>query len=263
MAKSKVGKLTKTKMVTVEPRNNNSQSIVMPQVTPTEALKAWKSYQELKDKIATEDDIQEVRGEKFYKKSYWRKLATFFNLVVDVVDEKHEKLGDTYVWHFICKATAPNGRSAIGTGSCDIFEKAIKVNGKYVYKKSGELARPDTLHNIRSTAETRAFNRAVSNLVGGGEVSKEEMEGIVDYNNGQNNGNNKTQQSTKTRSITQKQIDLMEKLNQQKKIKLPAGFPKISAKVASAWISKALDYKVSKKKEIEDSEVVDPNDVPF
>jgi hypothetical protein len=38
-----------------------------------------------------------------------------------------------------------------------------------------EKGRKNTLHNTRSTAETRAFNRAVSNLVGGGEVSAEEV----------------------------------------------------------------------------------------
>jgi hypothetical protein len=38
-----------------------------------------------------------------------------------------------------------------------------------------EFAKPNSLHNIRSTAETRAFNRAVSNLVGGGEVSADEI----------------------------------------------------------------------------------------
>ena len=34
-----------------------------------------------------------------------------------------------------------------------------------------------TVHNVRAHAHTRAFNRAVANLVGFGEVSAEEMEG--------------------------------------------------------------------------------------
>ena len=97
------------------------------------------------------------------------------------------------MWNFACKATAPNGRSAIGTGSCSAFEKATIINGKPMQKgkvtewghtaggKSypvaweWEPAQPNSIHNVRTTAETRAWNRAVSNLVGGGEVSAEEV----------------------------------------------------------------------------------------
>ncbi|GIW70273.1 MAG: hypothetical protein KatS3mg101_1020 [Patescibacteria group bacterium] len=91
-----------------------------------------------------------------------------------MVEERCEKIGKTFVWHFTCRAIAPNGRSAIGVGSCDAFEKAFKKNGEYV-DKFGRPANPNSIHNIRATAETRAFNRAVSNLVGGGEVSAEEV----------------------------------------------------------------------------------------
>lgn len=134
----------------------------MPAVSPDEAVKAWQAYQALKRKIADEDDIQLMQGREFYKKSYWRKLATFFNLSVDVIEEREEKLDGNIIYYFTCKATAPNGRFAIGSGSCDLLEKG----------------RRNTIHNTRGTAETRAFNRAVSNLVGGGEVSAEEMADI-------------------------------------------------------------------------------------
>ncbi len=155
----------------------------MPAVTTEQAVKAWKKYQDLKQKIIDETtDIQVIQGKKFLKKSYWRKVATFFNLSVAVVKEKKEQIGKTFVWHFTCKAIAPNGRYAIGVGSCDAYEKAKKQNGGYVsynrYKKIWENAIPNSIHNIRATAETRAFNRAVSNLVGGGEVSAEEVETV-------------------------------------------------------------------------------------
>ncbi len=154
--------------------------IVMPAVSSKEAVAAWKQYQELKTSIVDKAvDIQKIQGKEFLKKSYWRKIATFFNLSVDVVSESHEQIGRTIVWHFTCKAIAPNGRSAIGVGSCDAFEKATLKEGKYVrWNKSSKVwedATANSLHNIRSTAETRAFNRAVSNLVGGGEVSAEEI----------------------------------------------------------------------------------------
>lgn len=157
-----------------------TQNIVMPAVSSSEAVASWKAYQDLKTKIVDKKkDVQIIGKEEFLKKSYWRKLATFFNLNVEVVEERNEQIGRTLVWHFICRATAPNGRSAIGTGSCDAFEKAKLKDGKYVsynkFKKIWEDAQPNSIHNIRTTAETRAFNRAVSNLVGGGEVSAEEV----------------------------------------------------------------------------------------
>lgn len=142
-------------------------AIVMPAVTPKEAADAWAQYQSLKSSIATADDVQHIQGKEFYKKSYWRKVATFFNLSVEIVREDKETQGDPVIptnvtYHFTCRATAPNGRFAEGTGSCDLMEKGRK----------------NTIHNARTTAETRAFNRAVANLVGGGEVSAEEVDEV-------------------------------------------------------------------------------------
>lgn len=156
-------------------------NIVMPAVSSKEAIEAWNLYQELKSSIINKSvDVQMIEGREFLKKSYWRKVATFFNLTVEVVAESHEQIGKTVVWHFTCRATAPNGRSAIGVGSCDAFEKKKIVDGRYMqynrFAKKWEEAGPNSIHNIRSTAETRAFNRAVSNLVGGGEVSAEEVD---------------------------------------------------------------------------------------
>ena len=144
--------------------------IVMPAVTAVEAKKAWDAYLDLKKKIATPQDTQTIQGREFFKKSYWRKLATFFNLSVEVIEEREEGTDENRIYHFVCKATAPNGRYAVGTGTCDQMEKDRK----------------NTIHNTRSTAETRAFNRAVSNLVGGGEVSAEE----IGDDNGDDNGGN-------------------------------------------------------------------------
>lgn len=164
-------------IVKKEPKTSSdliNTSIVMPAVTPSQAIEAWETYQKLKMAIKDKNDVQIIENKEFLKKSYWRKLATFFNLNIEIIDEKYEKLGRTIVWHFTVKATAPNGRSAIGTGSCDAFEKARLVNGQYV-DKYNKIAKPNSIHNIRSTAETRATNRAISNLVGGGEVSAEEV----------------------------------------------------------------------------------------
>lgn len=156
--------------------------VLMPAVSPDEALRVWKQYKDLKEKIIEPSDIQKIEGKDFLKKSYWRKIATFFNLSVEVISESHEQVGRTIVWHFTCKAIASKGRFAIGVGSCDAYEKATLKDGRYMgYNKNTKSwyeAKANSIHNIRATAETRAFNRAVSNLVGGGEVSAEEVEAV-------------------------------------------------------------------------------------
>lgn len=142
-------------------------AIVMPAVSPQQALEAWRAYEALKQQIATPSDIQIIyeRGQekKFYKKSYWRKVATFFNLTVEVVKDtqKIHDLPSGFAVSVEYRATAPNGRCASGDGHCGTDE-----SGK------------DNFMQIAGIANTRGYNRAVSNLVGGGEVSAEEMDHV-------------------------------------------------------------------------------------
>jgi len=145
--------------------------VVRPAVSPAEALEVWREYQALKDSIATPADIQvyDRGGEprQFYKKSYWRKVGTFFNLSVEQIPgtEEIRRLpgAGAYAVTVKYRAVAPNGRSTTGDGHCGTDE-----DGK------------DTYMQVAGIAHTRAYNRAVSNLVGGGEVSAEEMHGVVD-----------------------------------------------------------------------------------
>ncbi len=133
--------------------------IVRPAVTPEEALEAWGEYQDLKSKIVEPSDIQRIGKEDFLKKSYWRKVATFFNLQVECVKEEHFKEDGVLYFTVIHRARHPNGRFADGDGACDSSEKGMHKS----------------FHNTRAIAMTRSWNRAVSNLVGGGEVSAEEI----------------------------------------------------------------------------------------
>ena len=131
-------------------------------ITAEKAKELWDKYQQIKSALVSDEDKQLIKGKVFYTKSYWRKLATVLGISTEIVTEEHEVIEKNFISHFTIKAIAPNGRYAVGAGSCDTSEKV----GKGI---------PATIHNIRSTAETRAFNRAVSNLVAGGEVSAEEM----------------------------------------------------------------------------------------
>lgn len=129
------------------------------QVDIGKALDRYRSVQEqLDDRLP--DCVQVIQGKQFRKKSYWRAVAVAFQVSVEIVDERRELLGDDVVWFATARATAPGGRSMSGDGACALSEKRGAMR---------------TEHNVRSHALTRAKNRAISDLVGFGEVSAEEV----------------------------------------------------------------------------------------
>lgn len=160
-------------------------AIAKPAMSTKEAMNAIKAYQELKAAIKQPEDIQIIRvnGEdkEFLKKSYWRKVATFFNLTDEIISEKKEtytyyyedgKSYPMFEWMVTVRATHSNGRYAEGTASCSLEEQWTPNP-----KQDVNNPPPKVRHNIKAIAATRAKNRAISDLVGGGEVSAEEMTG--------------------------------------------------------------------------------------
>lgn len=139
-----------------------SNGIVMPLVTPEQAVQAFDSYQKLAEKIMTKEDVQKIGDREFKKKSFWRKCQRFFNLSIELSKEwKEENADKSYTYFVIYRAIAPNGAFMDGDGACTNNEKG----------------RMRTEHDTRSTAHTRAKNRAISDLVAFGEVSAEEVDG--------------------------------------------------------------------------------------
>lgn len=167
-----------------------------------QALTAYRELQKALDE-SMPDQVMTLEGRPFRKKGYWRAIAVAFNLTVEPIDERRD-VSDTFAdgrsnfgYIVTYRATSAGGRSATGDGSCFAVEKARRFkcphpegnNSKRTLHFPQESC-PDydplyqwktlpgqaTEHNIRSHAHTRAFNRAVSNLVGFGEVSAEEVE---------------------------------------------------------------------------------------
>ena len=64
-----------------------------------------------------------------------------------------------FVIEVVAKVTAKNGRTSVASGSC----------------ASNERGFAHLEHDVRSTAHTRAKNRAISDMIGAGEVSAEEV----------------------------------------------------------------------------------------
>ena len=130
-------------------------------VDPEGAKAYWENYEDVVNAILTKDDYQ---GTQFKKKSAYRKLATAFQFSDEVVKEdiiKDDK-GRVVTAEFHVKATAKNGRFAIGVGMCSLYDKINKKDrtepSEFELRK--RFSNPD--HDIISTAHTRAKNRAIA-----------------------------------------------------------------------------------------------------
>lgn len=154
--------MTDESLAVVEPVVINTP---MPIHDGADMVKALDAYKDLQNKLDQKmpEAIVTIRGKQYRTKQYWRTIARAFNLSVTTVDGTDQRImTDDGDWGYLVtyRATAPNGSSADGDGACMASEKS---------------GGSDTIHNVRAHCQTRAFNRAVSNLVGFGEVSADEM----------------------------------------------------------------------------------------
>jgi hypothetical protein len=124
--------------------------LVTPVVSNQEILTAWQAYQELKLKLLTKDDFAKIQGQEFPKKSAYRKLALAFGVSVEILNEKRIEITNGVAYEISAKAVSPNGRFMVAVGSAHSNEK--------------RFSKPS---DIRAIAQTRATNRAISDLLGG------------------------------------------------------------------------------------------------
>ena len=161
---------------------DNSPTINSYGMVDVDSAKAFMdNYQEVCKALLDKSDYQNVKingkSTAFKKKSAWRKIATAFNISDEILekeiirDDNYQIISAT----FAVKVTAPNGRSGIGTASCSIFDKIkhsdLEQPSNFELRKRFNNAENDVI----GTAHTRAKSRAISDLVGMGEVSAEEM----------------------------------------------------------------------------------------
>lgn len=139
------------------------------------AKKQWDAYQELCKGILDDSDYQKIIVKEkdengnyvsversFKKKTAWQKLSRAFNVDTRIVEKEflRTKTGAIKEAYYCVRASLPNGRSVESDALCSRSEKGRnKVSD----------------HTIIATAKTRATNRAISELIGAGEVSSDEM----------------------------------------------------------------------------------------
>lgn len=141
--------------------------VLMPLDTE-QVVAGMEAYQDMLPRLLTESDWQDAgRDGRFVKKSGWRKIARAFNLSVMVVSVRIERDADGNPTRAetIARAMAPNGQVSDADGYCSADEKRFEQ----------PKGRQKLENDLRATATTRAKNRAISDLVGMGEVSAEEI----------------------------------------------------------------------------------------
>lgn len=173
----------------------DGSTAIAPAVTPADARAAMQQYFELCEAVLSDDDYQEFTQKKkvdgrwvsetkrFKKKSAVKKLQTFWNVEVTAPEAHRDDMGDGhFAFRVRAVARCKNGRVVEAWGGCSTLEERFDVSQfdnesaeKFEWRRKKALAR--AYHDVLSTAETRATNRAVMNAigVGGGEVTADEM----------------------------------------------------------------------------------------
>lgn len=182
--------------------HSGATTLVLTGAKMVMALEEYKDLQRSLD-LSMPDQLMKIGDKAFRKKGYWRAIRVAFNLSVEPIEERREVSGlfddnrENFGYIVTYRATGPNGSSATGDGACFAIEKAVRFRCPHPEKEGStrtlhwpaeacpefanynpwsRLSAQATEHNIRSHAHTRAMNRAISNLVGFGEVSAEEVE---------------------------------------------------------------------------------------
>jgi hypothetical protein len=154
------------------PRPPAEREVLMP-LDPDQVVDGMRQYQRLlRDLLEpsdwqTEDKNGNPLERPFLKKSGWRKIARAFNLSFERVSSavERDEQGNPLRAEVWIRAVAPNGQFGDGDGYCSADEVRFK----------SWRGRQKLENDLRSTATTRAKNRATADLVGMGEVSAEEI----------------------------------------------------------------------------------------
>ena len=144
----------------IVPQEATQQIVLKPIQSIDTIVEAYRDYNRLKDMLLTENDYQVIKGKKCIKKSGFRKLACAFGISTEITRENRISLDKYFIYEVTVRATSPNGRFAEACASCASNEKEFS----------------HLENDVRATAQTRASNRAISDLIWWWEVSAEELE---------------------------------------------------------------------------------------
>jgi hypothetical protein len=124
--------------------------LLSPVTSNEEILKAWHVFNDLKTKLLNDNDFVTIQGKQYPVKTAYRKLGLAFGISTELIQEKRLDLKDYFMYEVTIKAISPNGRFMTCVASCASNEKKFNRDA-----------------DVRAIAQTRATNRAISDLLGG------------------------------------------------------------------------------------------------
>ncbi|MFQ6033382.1 MAG: hypothetical protein ACE5KR_00795 [Candidatus Bipolaricaulia bacterium] len=136
------------------------------------AQEVWREFESFKEKLLDDRDRYEVKGKRWLNRQGCAKLATVFSLsepeqpqVITV------PLNDKHVGFITITAVeTPGRRRAFGVGGCTTHEILTK-----------DQRNRRAFHDAVAVSHTRAKERAIADLVGGGELTAEEIGMEAEY----------------------------------------------------------------------------------
>jgi hypothetical protein len=140
--------------------------IVAP-INIDELAEAFHKFQQFKDRLLSDEDAVQIQGRRVVKRGGWAKWRLACNVSDRIIEqERTPRTGRDPDGHFSWRVVTevshrPTGRSSVGVAICSSSERKNSAREE---------------HDVYSTAATRSKNRATSDLIGGGELSAEELE---------------------------------------------------------------------------------------
>lgn len=157
----------------VEKQEENSLAL-LPVMDIKGAQEAFKTFEKIKNEVLdAAKDISLIKGKSYVNKAGWRKIKTVFGISEEILSSRKEIDEDkTIRWIYRVRVIhKPTGISADAEASCDTKEEFSYLNKEKGTKK------PENM--IMAMAQTRGFNRAISDLVGGGDLLSAEDEQVI------------------------------------------------------------------------------------
>ena len=150
-------------------------SIIDPQKVNLDTVSdVFSAYEAVKARILTGKDVLYIgsrgrpvsdpeKGVPYITRSGWAKLARAFSISFEILSRERITTENGYLWMYKVRASHPGGAFADAEGAASSLDKFLSANG------------PANEAHIIAKAQTVAFNRATSAILGSGDVSADEM----------------------------------------------------------------------------------------
>ena len=167
------------------------------------------------DAVIGPEDVVELQGKTYIKRSGFRKLALAYSLSTQIIARGWETVGQETLAYSHARVFAPDGRFADGQGWCALGEQPAKRGKRKPEELEPRPILPQDYHVAAATADTRALNRAIADLVGGGAVSAEEIDATLVTQEAPALAPTPKPKPSPSPPVTERQLRLLERLKAQ------------------------------------------------